>query len=53
MLCLLRHDAAAEDLPVTLVVRPEQAVGEVIAAAVPLAQLGIDFTSIALFLSVY
>src|SRR5215469_15820889 len=38
----LRHDAVAEDLPVALVVIPEQAGGQVIAAAVPLAEPGID-----------
>src|SRR5215471_7485289 len=37
-----RHDAVAEHLPVTLVVRAEQAGGAVVAAAVPLAALGAD-----------
>jgi hypothetical protein len=35
-----RHGAIAEDLPVALVVVAEDAGGEVIAAAVPLAALG-------------
>jgi hypothetical protein len=37
-----RHDAVAEYRPVALVVLAEQAGGEVIAAAVPLAAGGID-----------
>src|SRR5262249_61018662 len=37
-----RHDAVAEHLPVTLVVRTEQVGGAVVAAAVPLAALGAD-----------
>src|ERR1700755_1640421 len=41
LLRLLRHGTVAEDLPVALVVGPEQAGGEVITAAVPLAQPGI------------
>jgi hypothetical protein len=39
---LRRHGAVAEDLPVTLVVVSEQAGGEIVAAAVPLAELRID-----------
>src|SRR5258708_39139464 len=37
-----RHGAVAEGLPVALVVVAEQAGGEVVAAAVPLAALGVD-----------
>jgi hypothetical protein len=42
LLLIRRHGAVAEDLPVALVVISEQARGEVVAAAVPLAELGID-----------
>jgi hypothetical protein len=37
-----RHGAVAEDLPIALVVISEQAGGQVVAAAVPLAEPGID-----------
>ena len=42
MLVARRHDAVAEYRPVALVILAEQAGGEVIAAAMPLAAGGID-----------
>src|ERR1700722_1261016 len=42
VLRLMRHGAVAEDLPVALVVVTEQAGGEVVTAAMPLTELGID-----------
>src|SRR5271169_4071188 len=42
VLLVRRHGAVVEDLPVAFVVVPEQAGGEVVAAAVPLAEIGID-----------
>jgi hypothetical protein len=41
LLLVRRHGAVAQDPPVALVVFPEQARGEIVAAAVPLAELGI------------
>src|SRR5690349_9262785 len=40
-----RHRPVAEDRPVALVVLAEQAGGEVVAAAMPLAALGVDLHS--------
>jgi hypothetical protein len=42
LLLIRRHGTVAEDLPVALVVISEQAWGEVVAASVSLAELGID-----------
>src|SRR5580704_5355608 len=42
VLLVRRHGAVVENLPVAFVVVSEQAGGEVVAAAVPLAEIGID-----------
>jgi hypothetical protein len=42
LLLVRRYGAVAQDLPVALVVFPEQARGKVVAAAVPLAEAGVD-----------
>jgi hypothetical protein len=41
-LLVRRHGSVGQDLPVTLVIISEKAGGKVVAAAVPLAELGID-----------
>jgi hypothetical protein len=39
------HDAVLQDLPVALGILPEQTRGEVVAAAVPLTEVGVDLDS--------